>query len=99
MKAAKHVAARFLRKNDKEWRAYNVNAAEASWPNGAGRRRLLLLPGSRSESWGHPDCAELWPERTAAFEALMAHFGLTPDDLLLRCHPVWAETVSGGRSG
>jgi hypothetical protein len=98
LKAAKHVAARFLRKNDKEWRAYNVNAAAASWPVAPGRRRILLLPGSRSESWGHPDCAELWPERTAAFEALAAHFGLTPDDLLLRCHPVWAETVSG-RSG
>jgi hypothetical protein len=87
-----------LRKNDKEWRAYNVNAAVASWPAAPGRRRILLLPGSRSESWGHPDCAELWLERTAAFEALMAHFGLTPDDLLLRCHPVWAETVAG-RSG
>jgi len=48
--AAKHVAARFLRKNDKEWRAYNVNASAASWPNGAGRRqistRVSTLPKS-----------------------------------------------------
>jgi hypothetical protein len=96
--AAKHVAARFLRKNDKEWRAYNVNASAASWPEGAGSRRILLLPGSRSESWSHPDCADLWPERTNAFEALMARFDLKPQELLLRCHPVWSETVSG-RSG
>jgi hypothetical protein len=96
--AAKHIAARFLRKNDKEWRAYNVNASSASWPNGNARRRILLLPGSRSESWGHPDCAELWSERTEAFEALMKHFDLKPEDMLLRCHPVWSETVSG-RSG
>jgi hypothetical protein len=93
--AAKHIAARFLRKNDKEWRAYNVNAAAASWPNGGARRRILLLPGSRSESWSHPDCVDLWPERTNAFEALMSHFGLAPGDLLLRCHPVWSEKVSG----
>ena len=98
LRGAKHVAARFLRRNDKEWRAYNVNAAAASWPNTGGRRRILLLPGSRSESWGHSDCADLWPERTIAFDALKAHFDLTPDDFLLRCHPVWGEAVSG-RSG
>ncbi len=94
LRAAKHISARFLRRNDKEWRAFNVNAAPASWPSGD-RRRILLLPGSRSESWGHPDCADLWPERTRAYEALMAHFGLQPDELLLRCHPVWGEAVSG----
>jgi hypothetical protein len=98
LRAARHIAARFLRRNDKEWRAYNVNAASATWPAEPGRRRILLLPGSRSESWGHPDCAERWPERAAAFEALKERFGLSYEDFILRCHPVWAETVSG-RSG
>lgn len=98
LRAARHAAARFLRKNDKEWRAFNVEATKASWPSASAERRVLLLPGSRNETWGHPDWLDQWPERSAAFEAIIARLKLRPDEVLLRCHPIWAERVSG-RSG
>lgn len=100
-RAASHVAARFLRRNVKEWRAYNVAAHTADWPVADARRRILLLPGSRNEVWGHPDWQSQWSEPTAAYDALIERFGLAPQDLVLRCHPNWGErigTQDGSRS-
>ena len=52
-----------------------------------------MLPGSRSEIWGHPDWRDNWAERTAAYDALIDHFKLKPSDLVLRCHPHWGEKI------
>lgn len=96
-----HVASRFLRTNSKEWRAYNVAAKTTPWPVPGGRRRLLLVPGSRNEVWGHSDWLPHWPSRTDAFEAVIRHLGLSAADVLLRCHPNWGERIgveSGVRS-
>lgn len=95
--AATYPAARFLRLNATEWRAYNVGARAASWPMASARRRILLIPSSLNEVWGHPDWASAWPDPLAAYDALIARFGLQPDDLVLRCHPNWAERI--GRQG
>lgn len=93
-RAASHVAGRFLRTNVKEWRAYNANARAIEWPGGvAARRKILLIPSSRNEVWGHPDWNSEWPEPTAAYDALMARFALEPHELTLRCHPNWAENI------
>ncbi len=98
MQAASHVARRFLGRNDKEWRAYNVGAAATDWPVRESRRKVLLLPGSRNEVWGHPAWASGWPEPLAAYDALIDHLRLTPQDLLLRCHPNWGEKI-GNQGG
>ena len=97
VQAASYVARRFLRRNDKEWRAYNVGATAADWPVHGGRHRILLLPGSRNEIWGHPDWDSGWPDPLTAYDALIDHLRLAPDDLLLRCHPNWGEKI--GRQG
>lgn len=97
LRAASYVARRFLRRNDKEWRAFNVEAEARPWPSPGGRRRLLLIPSSRGEVWGHPDWETDWPDPLRAYEALMAHLGLEPADLVLRCHPNWAQRI--GRQG
>jgi hypothetical protein len=92
--AGSHIAARFLRTNQKEWRAYNANARNVEWPGGAGaRRKILLVPSSRNEIFGHPDWDTGWPEPTAAYDALLDHFKLQPGEAVLRCHPNWAENV------
>lgn len=97
-RAASHVAARFLRRNVTEWRAYNVNARATPWPVGGSRHRILLTPGSRNESWGHPDWQSRWGEATSGFDAVIEHLGLRSDDLVLRCHPNWGESI-GARDG
>lgn len=96
LRAASYAARRFLRQNVSEWRAYNVDARVGTWP-AAGRRRVLLLPSSRNEVWGHPDWASGWTHPVEAYDALVAHLGLQPDELVLRCHPNWAERI--GRQG
>jgi len=93
LRAAKHVALRFLRRNNKEWRAYNIGAKMAPWPVAQARRRILLTPTSRNEIWGHPDWRAAWPEPTAAFDGIMARLQLRPEDVVLRCHPNWGEKI------
>lgn len=97
--AAGHIAARFARKNTKEWRAYNTTARITEWPVAGGRRKVLLIPGSRNEFWGHPDWVSQWSEPTAAYDAVIEQLRLKPRDLVLRCHPNWAENIgsAGGQ--
>jgi hypothetical protein len=92
-----YVARRFLRRNDTEWRAYNAHARPAGWPIEGGRRRILLLPGSRNEVWGQVDWESDWSDPLAAYDALIDHLNLQPNDVVLRCHPNWAEKI--GRQG
>ncbi|WP_241076078.1 hypothetical protein [Achromobacter insuavis] len=93
LRAVRHVAARFLRRNDKEWRAYNVAARTVEWPQAESARRILLVPGSYNEFWGHPDWVSKWSEQTAAYDALIDRFDLQPSELVLRCHPNWGERI------
>lgn len=93
IQAASYVARRFLRQNDKEWRAYNVNAQAAAWPVEGGRHKILLIPSSRNEVWGHPDWVSGWADPLEAYDALIKHLRLEPRDLVLRCHPNWSETI------
>ena len=94
--AASHVARRFLRQNFTEWRAYNLNAQASAWP-AQGHRKILLIPSSRNEVWGHPDWVAEWPDPLAAYDALIERLGLKAEDLVLRCHPNWSEKI--GRQG
>ena len=98
LRAAQHVALRFLRRNNKEWRAYNTGAKATPWPVATARRRVLITPTSRNEIWGHPDWRAAWPEPTIALDAIMARLQLRPDDVVLRCHPNWGERI-GNRLG
>ena len=92
--AASYIARRFAGNNQTEWRAYNADAQQNDWPVQLGStRRVLLLPGSLNELWGHPDWQSNWPEPTAGYDAVMAHLGLTGADVLLRCHPNWGEKI------
>ncbi|HEX5686709.1 MAG TPA: hypothetical protein VFY73_22095 [Ideonella sp.] len=95
--AASHVARRFLRQNFTEWRAYNLNAQAATWPVQGSRRKILLIPSSRNEVWGHPDWVAEWSDPLVAYDAIIERLGLQPSDLVLRCHPNWSETI--GRQG
>jgi len=98
-RAASHIARRFTRTNVNEWRAYNTNAQSVSWPVPSAKRRILLTPSSRNEVWGHPDWAAQWPDATVAYDELIKHLQLSPEDVVLRCHPNWSENIgaAGGQ--
>ncbi|CAN7438986.1 hypothetical protein [Acidovorax delafieldii] len=91
--AAGYVAARLTGRNQTEWRAYNADAEHTGWPSTGAMRRVLLLPGSRNEIWGHPDWQSDWKDPLAAYDAVMEHFGLKAADVVLRCHPNWGERI------
>ena len=93
LRAAEHVAGRFLRSNLKEWRAYNVNAQTVPWPVTTATRKILLIPSSLNEVWGHPDWNAKWPDPTDAYDAIIDRFQLKPAELVLRCHPNWGEMI------
>jgi fructose-specific component phosphotransferase system IIB-like protein len=82
-----------LRRNNNEWRAYNVNAENKAWPSLAGRHKILLIPGSLNEVWGHSDWSCSWKHPTDAYDALIDQLSLSPADLVLRCHPNWSEKI------
>jgi hypothetical protein len=94
LRAGSHVAGRILRTNFKEWRSYNLNGRSVSWPGGdSARRKVLLIPSSLNEVWGHQDWEMRWPEPTAAYDAIIEHLALLPGEVVLRCHPNWGENI------
>ena len=92
-KAASYISSRFLSRNQNEWRAYNSNGDIREWPSTLGRHRILLIPGSVNEIWGHPDWVSEWSHPTDAYDSIIDHFKLDPTDLVLRCHPNWGEKI------
>jgi hypothetical protein len=92
-RAAKHIASRFTQSNNTEWRTYNTNSIRRPWPELGGRYKILLLPGSINEIWGHPDWRSEWDQPTDAYDAIIEHFSLSPSDIVLRCHPNWSENI------
>jgi len=91
--AAARIAARVTATNTTEWRAYNQQSRSTDWPVAGNTRRVLLLPGSMNEIWGHPDWRSGWKEPTAAYDALISKLGLRSGEYVLRCHPNWAERI------
>jgi hypothetical protein len=99
-RVARHLAARFLRRNVTEWRAYNRQAQSRPWPaagRGAGLR-VLVVPGSRNEVDGHPHWVYGWEQLTDGLDAVLAGLDVDPDCAVLRCHPNWGERI-GRRTG
>lgn len=89
---ASYISLRMLRQNHNEFRVYNKNASNESWST-TGKRRILLIPSTSNEMWGHPDWISSWEEPTDAYDALIKHLDLDSNELILRCHPNWGEKI------
>lgn len=98
LKAAKHIAARFTNSNHTEWRAYNQKSIHRVWPVEKSKHKILILPGSMNEIWGHKDWSSDWSHPVDAYDAIIKHLSLESTDLILRCHPNWSENI-GKTSG
>lgn len=93
IKAASLAAKRFLKRNQTEWRAYNENAIDEPWPGKSDGPRILILPSSTNETWGHSDWDSGWEDPLMAYDAIMDKLALRPVDVVMRCHPNWAEKI------
>lgn len=99
--AGKLIGDRFLQRNSLEWRLYNKNPEPAPWPVKAPGMRVLVLPSSKNEFAGHDEWRTEWADNTEALDDFFEAFSIDPSQVVLRCHPNWAETigsVEGNRS-
>jgi hypothetical protein len=99
--AGKLAGERFLQRNSLEWRVYNKNPEPSSWPLTGAGPRVLVLPSSRNEFAGHDEWKSGWPDNTQALDDFFEAFSIKPEQVVVRCHPNWAESigqVSGERS-
>jgi hypothetical protein len=93
LKAAALVARRFSGAITTEWRNYGLGAEVPSWQVPKGCRKVLLVPSSLNEVWGHPDWDSAWERITEGFDSVIDRFGLKSEELILRCHPNWSERI------
>jgi hypothetical protein len=99
--AANLIAIRFLGLNKLEWRVYNQNPESISWPTSSKKEKILVLPSSKNEFAGHPEWQSSWVDNTKAVDDYLEVFGYSSDQVVVRCHPNWAENigqVEGNRS-
>jgi len=99
--AGKLIGQRFLQRNSLEWRLYNQNPEPAPWPLKASGARVLVLPSSKNEFAGHAEWSSPWIDNTRALDDFFEAFSIRPEQVVVRCHPNWAEKigqVGGDRS-
>lgn len=91
--AGKLAGERFLQRNSLEWRLYNQNPEPAAWPLAASGPRVLVLPSSKNEFAGHEEWVSGWEDNTQALDDLFEAFAIRPEQVVVRCHPNWAENI------
>lgn len=91
--AGKLVGERFLQRNSLEWRLYNKNPEPAPWPLSSLGPRVLVLPSSKNEFAGHAEWKSGWIDNTQALDDFFEAFGIAPSQVVVRCHPNWAEKI------
>lgn len=91
--AGKLAGERFLQRNSLEWRLYNQNPEPAPWPLEAAGPKVLVLPSSKNEFAGHEEWKSGWEDNTQALDDLFEAFSIRPEQVVVRCHPNWAESI------
>ncbi|MCL7751315.1 hypothetical protein LV475_06860 [Guyparkeria hydrothermalis] len=91
--AGKLAGERFLQRNSLEWRLYNQNPEPAPWPVQTRGLRVLVVPSSKNEFAGHADWESGWSDNTHALDDLFEAFSINPSQVVVRCHPNWAENI------
>jgi hypothetical protein len=91
--SGKLLGERFLQRNSLEWRLYNMNPEPAPWPMTAPGKRVLVVPSSKNEFAGHEEWRSEWEDNTKAIDDFLGVFGIQPEQVVLRCHPNWAENI------
>ncbi|MEL4165456.1 capsule biosynthesis protein [Pseudomonas sp. ZS001] len=91
--AGRLAGERFLQRNSLEWRLYNKNPEPAPWPLSGNGPRVLIIPSSKNEFAGHDEWQTAWEDNTKALDDLFEAFSIKPEQVVVRCHPNWAENI------
>lgn len=76
-----------------EWRNYQKDATIGTWPLSAPGPRILILPSSMNEVAEAPDYKMDWESPAAGYAAVIAAAGVTPEQVVVRGHPNWAQSI------
>ncbi|AOE64666.1 capsule biosynthesis protein [Pseudomonas corrugata] len=91
--AGRLAGERFLQTNSLEWRLYNQNPEPAPWPLNSDGPKVLVIPSSKNEFAGHNEWRTDWEDNTKALDDLFEAFSIKPEQVVVRCHPNWAENI------
>ena len=91
-RAERIIAGRVDRTGSNEWRDFQKRGAE-NYTDLIGQigkaPKVLVLPSSNYEIWGHDD----WADNFEAIDYLQSALGISFEDFLVRGHPIWAQRV------
>ena len=96
LRAEKIINARVHRIGSNEWRDFQKRgeAEYADLASQIGRPpKVLVLPSSTYEIWGHDDWRNGWTDNFEAIDYLQSVLGVPFEDFLVRGHPIWAQRV------
>ena len=91
--AGKFLFDRLKGQTTTEWRNYQQDATVGSWPLQVAGPRILILPSSMNEVEGSSDYLMDWTSPAQGYEATIAAAGATPDQVVVRGHPNWAQNI------
>lgn len=91
LKAGALISKRLQRAPNNEWRTYGKKINKHQKPRE--QFGILVLPSSVSETAGHPDWTIEWESQIQGFDEVIRKLALSPDEVVVRGHPVWAQKI------
>ncbi len=96
LRAEKIINARVHRSGSNEWRDFQKRGEMeyADLASQIGRPpKVLVLPSSTYEIWGHDEWRNEWADNFEAIDYLQSVLNIPFEDFLVRGHPIWAQRV------
>ena len=93
--AAMTMTARLDGTANGEWRRYGQSRSSGIKDKKIPTSRILFLPGSRNETFGHADRTSEWSHPTDAIDRMIEMGFMRRRDLLVRFHPGWIDPIRG----
>lgn len=96
IRAEQIIASRVDRTGSNEWRDFQKRGERdySDLISQIGKApKVLVLPSSNYEVWGHSDWRVEWADNFEAIDYLQAALEVPFEDFLIRGHPIWSQRV------